>query len=188
MLAVGFTLSAVTMYATLSAIGSWVLGNAHSGAQVWSVAAITLVALFALDVLRARSPDVLGPSWRRQTPKWLLDRYSTTTAAFLWGLDTGLVFTTFRVGSLSWAALGVTALGLVPWWVGIVYALGFSLPLASVILVVPRRTDPTGLTDPEPVWLVHRLFRFRVALKPLGLAVLGMAWVSCLITAMLRAS
>ena len=62
----------------------------------------------------------MGPPWRRQTPKSFEPRYGVSRAALLWGLDAGLVVTTIWVTSLSWAALAVTFLELVPWWSGLV--------------------------------------------------------------------
>jgi hypothetical protein len=191
MLALGFGISAFTLYAALSLIGQWMIGDAHTRAAVWLIAAGTLTVLLARDALRARTscalgPSILGPSWRRQTPKRYLDQYGVTTAAFLWGLDTGLVFTTFRVTSLSWAAFAVTILGLVPWWAGAAYALGFGVPLVVMVLAFARRTDPTGETDPEPVWLVHRLFDLRTALARLALVTLGTACAGCLTMALLH--
>ncbi|MGH8910290.1 MAG: hypothetical protein ACRD0K_28300 [Egibacteraceae bacterium] len=186
MLALGFSISALALYAALSLIGDWAIADARARAAVWLAAGGALAALLARDALRARAACVLGPSWRRQTPKRYLDRWGVTTAAFVWGLDTGLVFTTFRVTSLSWAALAVTGLGLVPWWAGAAYALGFVVPLLMSILAFGKRTDPTGETDPEPGWLVHRLFRCRPALRLLALATLGTAGAGCLATAMLR--
>src|SRR6266536_3062615 len=111
---------------------------------VWLLAAAVLAVLLVVDT---GAFGLRAPSWRRQTPKRLLYQLGSSRAAFLWGLDAGLVVTTFRVTSLSWAALTVTLLGLVPWWVGIAYALGFTVPLGMMMLAVPKRVDPTGATD-----------------------------------------
>ncbi|MBO2459000.1 hypothetical protein [Actinomadura violacea] len=95
------------------------------------------------------------PMLRRQTPQAYFYRLGPARGAFLWGLDTGLVVTTFRVTSLTWGALAVTVLGLVPWWAGVAYAAGFLVPSAVLILLVPPRTGGDG--PPEPVWLLDRL-------------------------------
>ena len=102
----------------------------------------------------------------------------------MWGLDAGLVVTTYRVTSLSWAALAVTFFGVVPWWSGLAYALGFSIPLLAVILSVPKRTDPMGQADPEPVWILERIMDSRGALKVSALLMMGGALWSCLALAM----
>jgi hypothetical protein len=180
LLSVGFTLSALMVYATLSLVGARVIGHARIGAGIWLLAAALLAVLLVVDT---GAFGLRAPSWRRQTPKRLLYQLGSSRSAFMWGLDAGLVVTTFRVTSLSWAALTVTVLGLVPWWVGIAYALGFTVPLGVMMLAVPRRVDPTGATDPEPVWLVDRILRFRAALGLSNLLMLGGACATCLTAA-----
>jgi hypothetical protein len=183
MLALGFTVSAVGLYTALWLLGARVLGDVRSSPRAWLLAAVALGLLLALDALRARRPGTIGPSWRRQTPKDLDDRYGPTRAALLWGLDAGLVVTTYRVTSLSWAALAVVFFGLVPWWSGLAYALGFTLPILVAILAAPRRTDPTGTSDPEPTWIVDKLMDSRGALKVSALLVLAVSFTSCLMLA-----
>jgi hypothetical protein len=182
MLALGFVLSSFLLYAATSFVGARLLGDARSNTAVWLIAAGILAVLFTIDT------GVLGIrplTWRRQTPKRFQYQYGPGKAAFLWGLDAGLVVTTFRVTSLSWAALTITILGLVPWWAGVAYAMGFTVPLATMILAVPRRTDPTGRTDPEPVWLVERILQSSAALRVLALLILGGACAGIFTTALL---
>ena len=154
-LALGFGVSALVVYAVVHAVGGAVLGGARS--QQWiSQHMVATAAAAVLALLALVDTGVLGlrtPMWRRQTPKQLFNRYGPGKAALLWGLDTGLVFTTYRVTSLSWAALAITALGLVPWWSGLLYALGFVLPVLVLVLAVPRRPDGEQQT-PEPGWLL----------------------------------
>jgi hypothetical protein len=180
LLALGFTVSAFALYAALSFAGSRLLGDVGSTTGGRLVAAAFVAVLLGVDALRARRPGAIGLSCRRQTPKSLEPRHGLSRAALLWGLDAGLVVTTIRVTSLSWAALAVAFLGLVPWWSGLAYALGFTVPVTAMILAVPRRTDPTGESDPEPVWLVLRILDLRGPLKLAGLMTLGGAMVSCL--------
>lgn len=180
MLALGFTVSAFAVYAALWQLGAWLLGDARSSQRVWLVAAAVLGLLLALDAWRARRPGAVGPSWRRQTPKHFVYDYGSISAALLWGLDAGLVVTTYRVTSLSWAALVVAFFGLVPWWSGLAYAAGFAVPVLVAILLVPTRTDPTGETDPEPVWLMDKLMDSRAALKVSALLVMAGSLASCL--------
>jgi hypothetical protein len=183
LLALGFTVSAVALYAALWQLGEWLIGPARSSPPVILLAAAVLGLLLAVDARRARRPGVLGPSWRRQTPKEVAYDHGSARAALLWGLDAGLVVTTYRVTSLSWAALTVAFLGLVPWWSGLAYALGFAVPMLVAILVVPRRADPTGRTDPEPVWLMDKLADSQVALKVSALLVLAGSVAGCLLLA-----
>jgi hypothetical protein len=184
MLALGFTVSALAPYAALSFAGALLLGDARSTTEALLVAAAVMGLLLGLDGLGARRPGAMGPPWRRQTPKSFEPRYGVSRAALLWGLDAGLVVTTIWVTSLSWAALAVTFLGLVPWWSGLAYAFGFTAPVLAMILAVPRRADPTGESDPEPIWLVLRIFDAQGSLKLAGLLTLGGAMVSCLVLAM----
>jgi hypothetical protein len=180
MLVLGFNVSAIALYAALSLAGSWLIGDVGSTTGGRLVAAALVALLLLLDALRARRPGAMGLSCRRQTPKSLEPRYGLSRAALVWGLDAGLVVTTIRVTSLSWAALAVTFLGLVPWWSGLAYGLGFTVPVAAMILAMPRRTDPTGETDPEPVWLVLRILDLRGPMKLAGLLTLGGAVAICL--------
>jgi hypothetical protein len=80
-------------------------------------------------------------------------------------------------------AMAVAFFGLVPWWSGLAYAAGFAVPILAAILLVPTRTDPTGETDPEPVWLMDRLMDSRAALKVSALLVMAGSLASCLVLA-----
>lgn len=170
LLALGFTAASVAMFAAAWAVGAGLLGQWRSHPVVWAAAGVVLAVLLVADLgwfgLRT-------PMWHRQTPKWFMYKFTNRISALLWGIDAGLVFTTIRVTSLSWAALALTLLGLLPWWTGAVYALAFVIPELFFDLVVPRRTDPTGRTDPEPTWVVGLLLRMRPTLRPIGLAALA---------------
>jgi hypothetical protein len=172
LLATGFALTATATFAAVWALGAGLLGPLRSSAPVLLAAVVMLAVLLAADL------GLFGlrtPMWRRQTPKWFLYRYGDRTSALLWGLDAGLVTTTFRVTSLSWAALTLTFVGLLPWWAGALYAAGFVIPELTADLLIPRRTDPTGVTDPEPAWLIDTLLRARPAIRPVGVAILAAA-------------
>ena len=100
-------------------------------------AAITGVALFllaAVDLVAVSRSTYCPISIRRQTPRALMHRHAMRFVAFVWGADTGLVFTTFRVAAVSWGALLLTALGFAPSWTGIAYGLGFTLPFLPLLL------------------------------------------------------
>ncbi len=98
---------------------------------------------------------------RRQTPKNLIYRYGNQVGALLWGLDTGLAVTTFRVSAATWAVLALTLLNLAPWWLGAVYAAGFCLPLALATLGPRWRPDEPDGTPREPQWISDALLRRR---------------------------
>jgi hypothetical protein len=114
------------------------LGIAHLPVP-WrlALAGAGLLSLAAAD-LRSISRSTYCPiGRRRQTPRALLRRYHMLAVATLWGLDTGLVVTTFRVAAVSWGALYLAALGLSPRWTGLAYGAGFAAPLL-LLLFRPR--------------------------------------------------
>jgi len=178
LLALGFAISATVLYAALGMVGAAVSARLPFDERGWLAAAAAMAVLVIVDLARIRVPFALGPSWRRQTPARHTYRYGERVAAFLWGLDTGLVFTTFRVTSLSWAALAVTALGLVPWWAGVAYALGFVVPLLVAVLAIPERSGP------EPLWLVNHLYRSCGLLRFPAFALLVTGAVGSVLTAL----
>ncbi|MEU8247510.1 hypothetical protein [Nonomuraea sp. NPDC048916] len=146
-LALGFLASAFVIMSTAS-----VVGRAFGAAllpetfRLWS-AVVLCVALCAFDVASLRARGMCRVTWRRQTPKNLLYQYGPRTGPFLWGLDTGLAVTTFRVSAATWGVLGLAVLQVAPWWTGVAYALGFALPLA-IATMVPRWDPPR-----EPGWV-----------------------------------
>lgn len=107
--------------------------------QAWrsACAAVCLGVLGSVEIVALRRRSYCPLSWRRQTPQGLRFRHGVTSTAALWGLDTGLAFTTFRVTTLTWAALLLTLLGLAPWSTGLAYGLAFALPTVMVMLGQP---------------------------------------------------
>lgn len=101
-----------------------------------------LLGLAILDLFSIRKKQFCLLGWRRQTPKTLNRKYRMTTVAAIWGFDTGLAVTTFRVGAVTWGALVTVGLGFAPWWVGFGYGLAFALPL--VVLLFSGKNDGTG--------------------------------------------
>ncbi|WP_188195493.1 hypothetical protein [Nonomuraea sp. SYSU D8015] len=169
MLSFGFTLSALTMYGLVHLLGSGVFGGmGHTGAK--SAAALVMLGCLVID---SGLFGLSTPMWRRQTPRQHFYRFGPVRGALLWGLDTGLVVTTFRVTSLTWAALGVTLFGLVPWWVGLAYALGFTVPAFAMVALVPPSKDPVEI--PEPIWLMDWLMEREKPIRRVALAVLTAA-------------
>ncbi|MFI5268453.1 MAG: hypothetical protein ACHQ7M_13860, partial [Chloroflexota bacterium] len=89
-------------YGIVYLFGEGILGGTRSGTGARLAAAVVLIACAIVDT------GVFGlrtPTWRRQTPRDLFYRFGASKGALLWGLDAGLVFTTFRVTSMSWASL-----------------------------------------------------------------------------------
>lgn len=55
-------------------------------------------------------------------------------APLVWGVDTGSAVTTYRTSGLPWILLGAGVLSLTGWWLGVLYGLGFILPVALMSL------------------------------------------------------
>ena len=102
-------------------------------AWLQSIAVVGLVVLASTDVVARKKASYCPIGWRRQTPKTLMHRHSVTRVAAVWGLDTGLVFTTFRVAAMTWGAFLFAFLGLSKWWIGIGYGVGFVIPLMVLL-------------------------------------------------------
>lgn len=154
LLALGFAISALAIYGTAHAVGGLTLGWLRGTGLAFALASAILAALLAMDL------GLLGlrvPMLRRQTPQRYMYKFNPELTAFLWGLDTGLAVTTIRVSSLTWAGMALAVVGLVPWWAGAAYALGFVVPLLVSVLLIPVRTDATGATTLEPIWLMELL-------------------------------
>jgi hypothetical protein len=168
LLALGFAGSALAVFALASLTGGILLRPLHGRPLPALVAVAVLAGLALVD---AGLFGLRTPMWRRQTPRELFIRFGPSAGALLWGLDTGLVVTTFRVTSLSWAALALTALGLTPWWTGLLYAAGFTLPAAALVLAVPARPwSEEGIQ--EPIWLQYRLMALEPAVRRVALLAL----------------
>jgi hypothetical protein len=182
LLAIGYTLSSVAIFAVVWSLGAGMLRPWLTGSPVWVAVGCVLVVLILAEI---EAFGLSTPMWRRQTPKWFMYRFGNRTTALFWGLDTGLVVTTFRVTSLSWAALSLAFFGVVPWWAGAAYALGFVVPELIADLLIPRRRDPTGRTDPEPTWLLDALRRVKPLLRPMALTMLVAAtgWSAVMVAA-----
>jgi hypothetical protein len=93
---------------------------------------------------------------RRQTPQRVFYMFGPIRGALVWGLDTGLMVTTYRITAATWATLSLCVLGFLPWWTGVIYATGFLLPVAIAVLIVPPRQGPPDSTV-EPIWILDRI-------------------------------
>jgi hypothetical protein len=97
-------------------------------------AAVVAVLGAAVDVRSLLTGD-LAPGIKRQTAEALPHRTRGPdwVVPVLWGLDTGLILTTFRVSCASYVMLVLAFLGLLPMWGGAAYGAAFAIPLAVAI-------------------------------------------------------
>ena len=168
--AAAFLGGALTIFAIVNVAGAalgftqlpfaWRVGLAGAG----------LLPLAAADLCAMAKSSYCPISWRRQTPRNLLRRYRMPVAASLWGFDTGLIVTTFRVAAVSWGALFLAALGLLPLWAGLGYGLAFTLPFL-VLLMRPRLGRSARDAAPADPGL-ESMLRKRAAIQGLSAALL----------------
>jgi hypothetical protein len=131
--AVAFLAGAVIIYSVVSALGGALQVATLSLSTRRLAVAILMVPLVSADVIAFRRKTYCPITWRRQTPRSLMRRYTPTVVAAAWGFDTGLAVTTFRVAALTWGALLFAFLGLAPWWIGIGYGFGFVVPVMALM-------------------------------------------------------
>jgi hypothetical protein len=127
----------VTFGGTSIAVAMLGVDSLPASARV-GVAGAVLIVLAALDLAASRAGSYCPLGWRRQTPQRALHRYGAAGAMLVWGADTGLAITTFRVNAMTWAALALVALGYSSWWSGVGYASAF---ITSLLLAM--RTEVT---------------------------------------------
>jgi hypothetical protein len=125
-----FAISSFIAFAVPGAIGGAARGLL-TGNDRLTVSLPVLIAALASDVYSTARKTWCPLTPRRQTPKAIISHYGAGRAAIAWGLDTGLVFTTFRVSSICWALLALEFLGIAPWWIGLGYAAGFVIPFVG---------------------------------------------------------
>jgi hypothetical protein len=102
------------------------------------VLVVACLAGVLVDV-RAINSRWVSLGLRRQTPKTLLymGEHAWITP-FIWGFDTGLIWTTYRVSFSSWVLLLMAMTGFAPPWSGAVYGLVFAGPLVGTMLLAGR--------------------------------------------------
>jgi hypothetical protein len=177
LLSLGFAVSAITVSATTNLVGAAVLGGARQGSTAVAIASLALFVLAVADL------SLLGlhtPMWHRQTPRHFFYAHGAPKGALLWGLDTGLGFTTYRVTSIVWAAMLLSALGLLPWWAGAWYALGFTAPMSILVWVIPWRRDQRSGPRGEPAWLTEKLILSQPVARRAGSIALFAAALVCI--------
>lgn len=135
-----FTCGAVLIFALVFFIGSQVGLARLSGHWLYLIAGVMLILLAAVDVFAIKCKRYCPIGLPRQTPKALMHFHGMTTVCAVWGFDTGLAVTTFRVGALTWGALTLVIFGMTAWWVGVGYSLAFVVPL--LILILTQGSNP----------------------------------------------
>lgn len=101
-------------------------------------------------------------------------RWPIPIVALVWGLDTGLAVTTFRVVTATWAVFVLLFLGLGANWTGLAYGLGFAVPCVAMIC----NKSLTARIDKDPNTLLRvvgdrkRLFQLSSSLANFVLAFL----------------
>jgi hypothetical protein len=143
--AAAFAASSFLLFALTGTPGVAV-GHLLAAQAKTAIAGAVLAAALVLDAYSMVRKTWCPVTVRRQTPKKILLQLGGRRAALAWGLDTGLVVTTYRMSSICWALLVLEVLGVAPWWVGLGYATGFLLPLLLGCSVLRLRTDPNDAT------------------------------------------
>lgn len=124
---------------------------------------VAAVAAIGVDA-RAVRDNGYSLGFQRQTSKSLMHdegRPWWVTPLF-WGLDTGLIGSTFRVSCTSWVLLLAALLNVAPQWSGLVYGFCFAIPL--VVSIVAGNGEGFGYKGSQPP--------LRMA-QSAGLAILG---------------
>lgn len=175
---------------TITFLVAHVVGNALGAARLpphwrFGIAGGALLLLAAVDLLARAARTYCPLGWRRQTPRALLRRHRLTIAASLWGLDTGLVVTTFRVAAVSWGALCLTTLGLAPRWTGATYAVGFLAPFMVLLFRPALRRASTARTMADPG--LESMLRLRGSMQGVSAGLLSAAGAALLIQSVVYA-
>ncbi len=112
-------------------------------ARPLAVAICALAAVVAICVdVRAVVRNTYTVGLKRQTAKVLghdPDRPWWVTP-LLWGLDTGLIWSTFRVSCTSWVLLLSAFLNVAPQWSGFAYGAFFGVPLMVAVMLPEPET------------------------------------------------
>jgi hypothetical protein len=132
--AVAFVSAATVVFAVASFAGATVGWLVPTPWRVYAGAASLLIlALVDVSSLHARSYCLIGA--RRQARQSLILTYSVPVVAAVWGFDTGLAVTTYRVSAMTWAAFALALLGFAPWWIGIAYGVALATPMLLLMFI-----------------------------------------------------
>jgi hypothetical protein len=131
--AAAFIAAATLVFAAASFAGAavkWLAPMAWRAAA--GAASLLILAIVDVSSLRARSYCLLGA--KRQARQSLIRTYSVPVVAAVWGFDTGLAVTTYRVSAVTWAAFALALLGFAPWWTGAAYGAALVVPMLLLLL------------------------------------------------------
>lgn len=147
--AIAFLSGAIVIFAVAALAGTRIAAMPLD----WRIAAaaVSLLALALVDVVSLRRKTYCLLGMRRQARQTLAHRHRVETVAVVWGFDTGLAVTTFRVGAVTWGALVLTLLGFTSWWSGVVYGVAFTLPLLVFLTTEQSGERLVGLLQRRPV-------------------------------------
>ncbi|MFI6496709.1 hypothetical protein [Nonomuraea typhae] len=110
----------------------------RSAGKILLGAAVAGVVVDLSAILRGS----MSVGFRRQTAKSLAHTSDTWwVTPLLWGADTGIIGTTYRVSFTSWLLLLSAILGAAPAWSGAVYGLCFAVPLIVSAALGKRAVD-----------------------------------------------
>jgi hypothetical protein len=129
-----FLLAAMAVFWAVATVGARLGVDRITLESRLALGAALLLSMVMVDLRAMRASTYCPIGWRRQTPRGMLRRHHQLLVATFWGIDTGLVVTTFRVAAVSWGALMLAGLNLSPRWVGAAYALGFLVPFTVLTL------------------------------------------------------
>ncbi len=144
-LAAAHTAAAFLTIFVLAQIAPLIAGALPPRAAWIAVAMAALIGI-AVDTRAAkRRRWSLGVA--RQTPKQLMFLGENAwIAACVWGFDTGLIWTTYRVSFCSWLLMLLATFGIAPAWSGLMYGAGFAIPL-----ILATRFHPFHGPLPKPM-------------------------------------
>lgn len=172
--AVAFFTSATVVYAVARSLGAAVRTAEGTDARAF-IAASARSAAVLLDAYSVRHKTWCPISLHRQTPKEILLAHGPQRAVIARALDTGTVFSTYRVSAISWALLLLALAGIAPWWIGVAYAGGFTLPLAAGCMVSAALTHPSEASRTSETLVLRSQIARGACIA--GLAVVAaMAW------------
>jgi hypothetical protein len=123
----------------------------HIDHQVALAVGVTAALVAVVFDVRAIRTDSFAPGLQRQTSKELAHRANLPrwVAPLMWGLDTGTMWTTFRVSAATWVLMIAALLNLAPQWSGLVFGAAFVVPLSVAVLAVGGNVTELGKPGPR---------------------------------------
>lgn len=172
--ACAFGVASFTVFALAAALGMAMSRALPTQARLAVVCAV-LGAALALDWYSLRRKTWCPVTARRQTPKSIQYQHGIRRATVAWGLDTGLIFTTYRMSSIPWGLLTLGLLGITPWWAGLAYAAGFLIPLLAGCSLSALRAGDDATTALSRALLVRPFVARTACVTALAAAVITAA-------------